>query len=495
MSREVFEHTYAGQRVRDRYRIVRELGSGSLGTVYAAEDEVTGQRVAIRFLPRSLATAPGVVRAVQTTGRVIVGASESHAGLVRVLEIAEAAPGQPFAVMELVEGRLLTDLMAAAKPLDHPTARRWALDLGGAVEALHNIGIVHGALRPRNVMVLPNGNVKLMDVELAGLFDASPPGVLDASPAEYLAPEQIRRAPTSEKTDVYALGALLYEMFSGEPPFRAATREAVLANQLAQAPRPMNHRRTAGSAERTVMQALEKDPARRHWINEMLNGLWGEVTPAPAVPAARGWKRPAAIPGVVVGLAAIVGVGTWAVLERGPFAPRSPVAPPSPQVEPPPVGARMLTSAPAGPSAATSAPAKPSSASEQAPPRVTTTSPAAERPAPPAPLPVLPAKTPSEAAVATPVETAKVTPPVAPPAPRVSSVPSGNMVSVPVLAEVQSPRRTYRVGWLDSGRVTAQYQDLVKQALVGYPRDVTFEYRSAEGQAAQIGRASGRERV
>src|SRR5262249_36780212 len=74
---------------------------------------------------------------------------------------------------------------------------------------------------------------------------------------------------------------------------------------------------------------------------------------------------------------------------------------------------------------------------------------------------------------------------VAPPASRVAAVPSGKG-SVSVLAEVQSQRRTYRVGWLDSGRVTAQYQDLVKQALVGYPRDVTFEYRSAEGQAARL---------
>src|SRR5262249_21246828 len=222
----------------------------------------------------------------------------------------------------------------------------------------------------------------------------------------------------------------------GAPPFRAATREAVLADQLTQRPRPMSHRRATGSAERTVMQALEKDPARRPWINEMLNGLWGEVTPAPAVPAARVWKRPAVIAGGIAGLAALVAVGTWAVLEREPFAARSAVVPPAPQAEPAPVVGRALTSAPAGPSVATSAPVK---------------------------LP----------------------PPVAPPASRVASVPSGKG-SVSVLAEVQSQRRTYRVGWLDSGRVTAQYQDLVKQALVGYPRDVTFEYRSAEGQAARL---------
>ena len=472
MSRELFEHTYAGQRVRDRYRIVRELGSGGLGTVYVAEDEVTGQQVAVRFFPRSIATAPGVVRAVHASGRLITAASASHPGLVRVLEIAAVAPGQPFAVMELVEGRPLSDLMVSGKPLDLPTARRWALDLGGAVEALHNIGIMHGGLRTRNVMVLPNGSVKLMDVELAGLLDLSSSTVVDASPAEYLAPEQIRRALTSEKTDVYALGTIIYEMLSGAPPFRAPTREAVLANQLAQPPRPMNQRRVTGAAERTVMQALEKDPARRPWINEMLNGLWGEAAVATPVPPARGWKRPVAIAGGVAGLAAIAAGGIWAVLGPEPFGARSLVAPLSPRAVP--TAGRAVTSAPVGAPVPASAPVKSPSASEHAPPRVTatTTSPAPERSAPPAAAPVSPA--------AQPVSPAKA------PAERIASVPSGNRGSVPVLAEVQSQRRTYRVGWLDSGRATAQHQDLVKQALVGYPRDVTFEYRSAEGQAARL---------
>jgi putative ABC transport system substrate-binding protein len=122
---------------------------------------------------------------------------------------------------------------------------------------------------------------------------------------------------------------------------------------------------------------------------------------------------------------------------------------------------------------------KPPSVPEPAPPRATPPTPAvAERVAPAAAVPVSPAKAPSD--------TAKPTPPAAPVAPRLASVPSDRASSAPVLAEVQSTRRTYRVGWLDSGRATAPYQDLVKQALVGYPRDVAFEYRSADGQAARL---------
>ena len=93
-----------------------------------------------------------------------------HAGLVRVLEFGRPSLGQPFAVVEFVEGRLLSDIMSASRALDIGRARRWAVGLGEAVEALHNVGLVHGRLRPRNVMVPPDGRVKLMDVEVTGLL-------------------------------------------------------------------------------------------------------------------------------------------------------------------------------------------------------------------------------------------------------------------------------------------------------------------------------------
>src|SRR5882724_9203305 len=121
-----------GLRVQDRYRIVSELGSGAFGTVCLAEDGVTAQRVAIRFLPRGLAAVPSVARAVQSKGRSMVAGSTMHPGLVRVLELGEVEPGRPFAAMEFVEGRRLSEVLSANKPIEVPTARRWAMDLGGA---------------------------------------------------------------------------------------------------------------------------------------------------------------------------------------------------------------------------------------------------------------------------------------------------------------------------------------------------------------------------
>jgi len=494
MSRDVGERTHIGRLLRDRYRIVGELGSGALGTVWAAEDQVTAQRVAVRFLPRAFAAAPNVFRAVRSMGRSIAAASAGHPGLVRVLELGEAEPGQPFAVMELLEGRRLSDIMGGGKALDVGRARRWALALGGAVEALHNIGLVHGRLRPRNVMVLPDGRVKLMDVEVVGLLDTStPPNVLDLdlSPAEYLSPEQIRRAPVTEKTDIYAFAVIVYAMFAGAPPFEAATRDAVTAKHLTEPPPPMSRPHALGTAERTVMQALEKDPELRPWMYEMLNGLWEETN----VREINGWNRTAAIVGGGALAASIAALGIWVLLGSRQPAAHSAAQPASPRAEQAPVAGRAIasppTNAPAAPRRTESAanpsapamgsapPAAVTPATAPAPARTPTPTPSAEARVAPAPAaPVSPAKEPRE-----PV---KATPPAAPSPPMVASVRSGSLASAPVLAEVQSHRRTYRVGWLDSGQATAQYQQVVKQALVGYPREVAFEYRSADGVTARL---------
>ncbi|PYN46574.1 MAG: hypothetical protein DME00_18560 [Candidatus Rokuibacteriota bacterium] len=494
MSRDVGERTHIGQRLRDRYRIVGELGSGALGTVWAAEDQVTAQRVAVRFLPRAFAAVPNVVRAVRSMGRSIATVSAGHPGLVRVLELGEAESGQPFAVMELLEGRRLSDFMGAGKALDVGRARRWALALGGAVERLHNTGLAHGRLRPRNVMVFPDGRVKLMDVEVVGLLDTStPPNVLDLdlSPAEYLSPEQIRRAPVTEKTDIYAFATIVYEMFAGAPPFEAATRDAVIAKHLTEPPPPMSRRHALGAAERTVMQALEKDPELRPWMSDLLNGLSEETN----VREIRGWNRTAAIVGGGALAASIAALGIWMLLGSRQPAAHSAAQPASPRAEQAPVAGRAIASAPtnappaprrtesaANPSAPAMGSAPPTavtSATVAAPARTPTPTPSAEARVALAPAaPVSPAKEPRE-----PV---KATPPAAPSPPMVASVRSGSLASAPVLAEVQSHRRTYRVGWLDSGQATAQYQQVVKQALVGYPREVAFEYRSADGVTARL---------
>ena len=311
-----------GLGVQGRYRIVGELGTGAFGTVYLAEEETTGHRVAIRLLPRGLVGAPHAVEAVQRMIRSVVDASTAHPGLVRVREFGEAEKGRPFVAMEFVEGRRLSEILSEGEPLDICAALRLSLDLGGAVETLHNKGLIHGALRPCNVMVLEDGRVKLMDVELAGLRDApAMEGVITAQPpAEYLSPEQIRQAPVTEKTDIYAFAVTLYELFCGVPPFQAATSEAVLAKHLTETPVRMSLRRPAVPVvvERIVRRALHKQPEPRPFMTDVLDRLWAKAN----TPATR-WKRTAAVVGGAALAASIAVLVAWSMFAPRPSALRS----------------------------------------------------------------------------------------------------------------------------------------------------------------------------
>lgn len=307
-----------GLCLKGRYRIVSELGAGGFGVACLAEDEATGQRVAIRLLPRALA---GVARAEakQRIGRSIIAAS-AHPALVRVLEFGEAENGQAFVAMELVEGRRLKDILPKG-PLDVAAALRLALELGGGIEVLHKMGLAHGAIRPCNVMVLEDGRAKLMDVELIGLRDVkvTKGGGAAEPPAEYLSPEQIRRVPVTEKTDIYSFGVLLYEMLCGVPPFQGETREAVLAKHLTGTPIPMRRqRRTVPvSVESAVALALYKQPDLRPPMHNVVNRLWAEAH----APANR-WKRTAAIVGGAAVAASIAALAGWGqLIARAPESP------------------------------------------------------------------------------------------------------------------------------------------------------------------------------
>ena len=344
----------SGLRVRGRYRVVSEIGAGAFGTVCLGEDETTGHRVAIRFLPRNFA------RTLQTAQVLRIAASASHAAMARVLEFGELDTGQPFTVTEFVEGRRLSQMISNRAPLDVHAALRIARELGGAVETLHNTGLVHGAVSPRNVVVLEDGRVKLLDVELAGLRDARElEGLIDADPpAEYLSPEQIQKAPLTEKTDIYGFGVILYELLSGVPPFQGSTRDAIFAKHLKDAPVPIHDRRDGvpASVSRAVTLALYKQPEARPLMRDIFKLLrTGAHGPAP--------RKTRAVfigGGAVLATLAVVAV-IWGALALGPPAGSLPAQPTTlPTVEP-----LRANSPSAPPPAATRRPLAPAVATPQ----------------------------------------------------------------------------------------------------------------------------------
>src|SRR5256886_5802574 len=330
------ERFASGLRVRGRYRVVSEIGAGAFGTVCVGEDESTGHRVAIRFLPRDFAATPQASQAVLRMGRSIMAASTSHPAMTRVLEFGELEAGRPFTVTEFVEGRRLSDMMSdrAAAPLEIQAGLRIALELGGAVETLHNMGFIHGAISPRNVVVLEDGRVKLLDVELAGLRDAREVQELVTTdpPAEYLSPEQIQKGLITEKTDIYAFGVILHELLSGVPPFQGSTRDAIFAKPLKDTPVPIHVRRDGvpASVSRAVTLALYKQPEARPLMRDIFKLLrTGAHGPAP--------RKTRAVfigGGAVLATLAVVAV-IWGALALGPPAGSLPAQPTTlPTVEP-----------------------------------------------------------------------------------------------------------------------------------------------------------------
>jgi serine/threonine protein kinase len=331
------ERIPSGLRVKGRYRVVNEIGAGAFGTVCVGEDESTGHRVAIRFLPRSFANTPQAAQAVLRMGRSIISASTSHPAMARVLEFGELDVGRPFTVTEFVEGRRLSELMSGGTPLGVNVVLRLALELGGAVETLHNMGFIHGAICPRNVMVLEDGHVKLLDVELAGIRDArESQGLVNASPqAEYLSPEQIQKGLVTEKTDIYAYGIVLYEMLSGTPPFQGSTPDAIFAKHLKDAPIPIYRRRDGvpASVSRAATLALYKQPEARPLMGDVLNLLWtGAHGPAP-----RRKRAALIVGGAALATLAIVAViwGVLALLPLGSSSSQPTVREPIPASRPP----------------------------------------------------------------------------------------------------------------------------------------------------------------
>jgi putative tryptophan/tyrosine transport system substrate-binding protein len=497
------EPVIPGQLVHDRYRIVRELGTGAFGTVFVADDEQTPRRVAIRVLPPAASAVPNVARIIQNTSRSIMAAPTSHPSLVGVLEVGEVEPGRVFIVTELVEGRRLSEILAAGNPLDFDPVRKWVLDLGGAIEVLHNLGLLHGAIRPRNVMLLADGRVKLMDIELAGLRD-TPTLRDDKAPAEYLAPEQTGKAPWTEKADTYAFGLLVYDVFCGGPPFQASTLGTVVAKQPNGTPAPMRRRRALpASMESIVMQALEKDPYRRPWMHEMLNSLWGETTvPVPSNGAPNGsirWKRVAMFVGSAVAAAASVVLTIWGLSGLQSLSRQSAASAPSVSLRIPSASPTSRSESATRPAAAPQAVAPPAAPVSAPPSAANPTPPTAAAPQPPVPQAAVSVPPAKSAISSTPAEEARATtppasrdaatraiPPDTRPSARTAAVALGTNSSLTAVAEPQAEKRIYRVGWLDPGRVSSSYQDIVRQSLVGYPREIAFEYRYAGGRVDRL---------
>jgi WD40 repeat protein/anti-sigma factor RsiW len=301
----------------DGYRILKEVGRGGMGVVYHAVQNKLDRAVAIKMiLSGRLAGPEERVRFLMEGGLL---ARLNHPNFVQVYEVGtvELTTGvvQPYLVLEYVDGGNLSRQMAG-KPMPVRDAARMTLVLARAIEAAHAQGIIHRDLKPANVLIAQDGTLKLSDFGLAkeiGSGDSlTPTGLTMGTPA-YMAPEQARGDRTiGPAADVYAIGAILYEMLTGRPPFSGATPVDVILKVLEEPPTPIGRFRTDVPRDlATICQkCLAKEPASRYAraadLADDLEG-WLEDRPIRARPAGRMeravmWTRRHPLPAALLGL-------------------------------------------------------------------------------------------------------------------------------------------------------------------------------------------------
>jgi hypothetical protein len=263
-----------GTVVADRYRIIGLLGRGGMGEVYRADDLKLGQAVALKFLPKALAEDP--VRRERFYAEVRIARQVSHPNICRVYDIGEleghstepaGGPGQrrAFLTMEYVDGEDLAALLKRIGRLPGDKAIDVARQLCAGLAAAHDKGVLHRDLKPANVMIDGRGRVRITDFGLAMAAGEDVAAREVSGTPAYMAPEQFAGQGASVRSDIYALGLVLYEVYTGRRAFDAPTLAELRAKKEAATPTAPSEiaRDIDPIVDRVIRRCLEKDPRHR----------------------------------------------------------------------------------------------------------------------------------------------------------------------------------------------------------------------------------------
>ena len=209
-----------GTLLGGRYRIIALLGRGGMGEVYRATDLTLGQSVALKFLPEEAARDQRLLERFH--GEVRVARQVSHPNVCRVYDIGEV-DGTPFISMEYIDGEDLSSLLTRIGRLPADKALETARKICAGLAAAHDRGIIHRDLKPQNIMMNKRGEVIIMDFGLAALAGQLTAADVRSGTPAYMAPEQLKGAEVTARSDIYALGLVLYELFTGKRPYDAKT--------------------------------------------------------------------------------------------------------------------------------------------------------------------------------------------------------------------------------------------------------------------------------
>jgi hypothetical protein len=252
-----------GAMLAERYRIVGLLGKGGMGEVYRADDLKLGQPVALKFLPDHLLSDGAALARFHREVRV--ARQVSHRNVCRVYDIGEV-DGRHFLSMEFIKGEELSSLLRRIGRLPQDKAIQLARQICAGLAAAHDVGVLHRDLKPSNVMIDEHGNARILDFGLAGLVEEFGDDEMRAGTPAYMSPEQIEGQEQTVQSDVYSLGLVLYELFTGKRAFEAATLgELIKLRRSDTAPTTPTSivKDLDPVVEKVIDRCIQKDPSLR----------------------------------------------------------------------------------------------------------------------------------------------------------------------------------------------------------------------------------------
>jgi beta-lactam-binding protein with PASTA domain/predicted Ser/Thr protein kinase len=268
-----------------RYRVMRKLGAGGMADVYLAEDEELGRRVAIKILNDRHANDESFVERFRREAKNAAGLS--HPNIVSIYDRGEAE-GTYYIAMEYLDGRSLKELLIARGPMPIADTIHHTRQILNALRFAHKKGVVHRDIKPHNVMVDGDGRLKVTDfgIARAGASQMTEAGAIVGT-AQYLSPEQARGAAVDQRSDLYSIGVVLYEMLTGHLPFTGESPVEIAMKHLSDTPRPPSSIRPEipPDLDMVVLRALAKNPDDRFQTAEEMDAELARIADGGSVTA------------------------------------------------------------------------------------------------------------------------------------------------------------------------------------------------------------------
>ena len=244
------------------FTLLRLIGTGGMGGVYYAKDESLGRFVAIKVMLESLGKDQEFIETFKREAQAV--AKLNHPNIAQIYSFG-TEKNQPYIVMELVSGQRFDKMITGGEALDQGLVMKIGLEIAEALSAADEIGLIHGDIKPENILLDDKWKAKLVDFGLARFAGQAADDGIWGTPY-YIAPEKVRRQKVDARSDIYSLGATLYHALAGKPPFDGKTPVEVVKARLVHEPQPLRllRKNINNEVENVVMRMLEGQPARRY---------------------------------------------------------------------------------------------------------------------------------------------------------------------------------------------------------------------------------------